>query len=133
MDRRTLLKGLGTAVASAAAATAPALTRGLPDVTVVGAGAFGAWTALCLRERGANVLLLDCYGAGNALQTSGDETRQIRAAYSDQEIYTRWATRAFTRWHERQEEVQAAVDLCQWSALTQRAATAVRGRTAHLQ
>ena len=104
MDRRTLLKGLGTAVASAAAATAPALTRGLPDVTVVGAGAFGAWTALCLRERGANVLLLDCYGAGNALQTSGDETRQIRAAYSDQEIYTRWATRAFTRWHERQEE-----------------------------
>src|SRR5271155_3229900 len=73
MDRRTLLKGLGTAVASAAAATAPAITRGLPDVTVVGAGAFGAWTALCLRERGANVLLLDSYGAGNALQTSGDE------------------------------------------------------------
>jgi len=104
MDRRTLLKGLGTTVASAATAAAPAITRGLPDVTVVGAGAFGAWTALCLRERGANVLLLDSYGAGNALQTSGDETRQIRAAYSDQEIYTRWANRAFTRWHERQEE-----------------------------
>ena len=101
-DRRTLLAGLGTA--AVAASSAPAIGRNLPDITVVGAGAFGAWTALCLRERGANVLLLDSYGAGNARQTSGDETRQIRAAYSDREIYTRWADRAFTRWHERQEE-----------------------------
>ena len=90
MDRRTVLKGIGTAatsvatavaaplavVAAAETAAAPAIARGLPDVTVVGAGAFGAWTALCLRERGAKVLLLDSYGAGNALQTSGDETRQ---------------------------------------------------------
>jgi glycine/D-amino acid oxidase-like deaminating enzyme len=102
MDRRTLLKGIGIAATSAVAA--PALARNLPDVTVVGAGAFGAWTALCLRERGANVLLLDSYGAGNARQTSGDETRQIRAAYADREIYSRWADHAFTRWHERQAE-----------------------------
>jgi len=27
------------------AAAAPAISRSLPDVTVVGAGAFGAWTA----------------------------------------------------------------------------------------
>src|SRR5271154_6527250 len=101
-DRRTLLAGLGTA--AVAATSSPAISRNLPDITVVGAGAFGAWTALCLRERGANVLLLDSYGAGNARQTSGDETRQIRAAYADREIYTRWANRAFTRWHERQEE-----------------------------
>ena len=101
-DRRTLLTALGSA--AVAATSGPAIGRNLPDVTVVGAGAFGAWTALCLRERGASVLLLDSYGAGNARQTSGDETRQIRAAYSDREIYTRWADRAFTRWHERQSE-----------------------------
>ncbi len=101
-DRRTLLAGLGTA--AMAVPGAPAIGRDLPDVTVVGAGAFGAWTALCLRERGARVTLLDSYGAGNARQTSGDETRQIRAAYADREIYTRWADRAFTRWHQRQEE-----------------------------
>jgi glycine/D-amino acid oxidase-like deaminating enzyme len=110
MDRRSLLKGLGVAAASAATVSvapvvaAPAIARNLPDITVVGAGAFGAWTALCLRERGANVTLLDSYGAGNARQTSGDETRQIRAAYADREIYSRWADRAFTRWHERQAE-----------------------------
>lgn len=108
MDRRTLLKGLGTATAITASAApvvaAPAIARNLPDITVVGAGAFGAWTALCLRERGAKVTLLDSYGAGNARQTSGDETRQIRAAYADREIYSRWATRAFARWHERQSE-----------------------------
>jgi sarcosine oxidase len=107
MDRRSLLKGLGGAAASAAsvgAASGPAIGRDLPDIAVVGAGAFGAWTALCLRERGAKVLLLDSYGAGNARQTSGDETRQIRAAYSDREIYSRWADRAFPRWHERQTE-----------------------------
>lgn len=104
MDRRTLLKNIGIASAAAVAPGAPAIARDLPDVTVIGAGAFGAWTALCLRERGANVLLLDSYGAGNARQTSGDETRQIRAAYADREIYSRWADRAFTRWHQRQEE-----------------------------
>lgn len=113
LDRRTLLAGLGTSAALASAGTAeaatkrsraPAVSRNLPDITVVGAGAFGAWTALRLRERGARVLLLDSYGAGNARQTSGDETRQIRSAYSDREIYSRWADRAFARWHQRQQE-----------------------------
>jgi glycine/D-amino acid oxidase-like deaminating enzyme len=113
MDRRDFLVGAGvgaatTLLSSAAQAAespaAPALGRNLPDVVVVGAGAFGAWTALCLRERGAKVTLLDSYGAGNARQASGDETRQIRAAYGDREIYSRWATRAFDLWHRRQEE-----------------------------
>lgn len=114
MDRRDFLVGTGLGAAatmlsssdSRAEAAAPAISRNLPDVAVVGAGAFGAWTALCLRERGARVTLLDSYGAGNARQASGDETRQIRAAYADQEIYTRWASRAFDLWHQRQEEFQ---------------------------
>jgi hypothetical protein len=45
MDRRSLLKGLGGAATSAAvagAASGPAISRDLPDITVVGAGAFGA-------------------------------------------------------------------------------------------
>lgn len=108
VDRRSVLAGLAAALPAARAAAqdrrAPAIGRNLPDVTVVGAGAFGAWTALCLREAGATVTLLDSYGPGNARQTSGDETRQIRAAYGDREIYTRWATRAYTLWTERQAE-----------------------------
>lgn len=106
--RRGVFGGAVLATLAAGAVPArpriPAIGRNLPDVTVIGAGAFGAWTALGLRERGARVTLLDSYGAGNARQTSGDETRQIRAAYGDKEIYSRWANRAFTRWHERQEE-----------------------------
>ncbi len=92
INRRTVLTWIGTAAGSVASgfkmraaaeplakkSPAPAIGRNLPDVTVVGAGAFGAWTALCLRERGAKVTLLDSYGAGNARQASGDETRQIR-------------------------------------------------------
>jgi glycine/D-amino acid oxidase-like deaminating enzyme len=115
INRRTVLAWMAPAAGAVASAfkpqaraaqvtTAPAVNRNLPDITVVGAGAFGAWTALCLRERGAKVTLLDSYGAGNARQASGDETRQIRAAYGDREIYSRWADRAFTLWHQRQDE-----------------------------
>lgn len=108
LPRRSILAGIGAVAGVAATASsvrgAPAIGRNLPDVTVVGAGAFGAWTALSLREEGAKVLLLDSYGPGNARQTSGDETRQIRAAYADREIYTRWATRAYHLWHQRQSE-----------------------------
>ena len=112
MDRREFLVGAGVGAAatmlspadSKAASSAPAIGRNLPDIAIIGAGAFGAWTALSLQERGAKVTLLDSYGAGNARQASGDETRQIRAAYGDREIYSRWATEAFALWQKRQEE-----------------------------
>ncbi len=74
------------------------------DVVVVGAGAFGGWTALYLREMGVNVTMVDAYGAGNARASSGGETRQIRAGYADQEYYTRWVVDAFARWKRRQVE-----------------------------
>lgn len=109
-DRRSLLLG-GTLAGTAAVAGAvsarqrsPAIGRRLPDVIVVGAGAFGGWTALELRERGARVTLVDLYGPGNPRASSGDENRLIRAAYGDREIYTRWASEAFDLWHERQEQ-----------------------------
>ena len=74
------------------------------DVAVIGAGAFGGWTALYLREMGLSVVLIDAYGPGNARSASGGETRQIRAGYGEREIYTRWVMEAFDRWDARQAE-----------------------------
>src|SRR5687767_12040841 len=61
------------------------------DVAVVGAGVFGGWTALCLREMGHSVVLIDQYGPGNSKSSSGGEVRGMRANYGDREYYTRWA------------------------------------------
>ena len=74
-----------------------------PRVVVVGAGAFGGWTALELLRRGAEVTLVDGWGPGNTRASSGGETRVIRATYGNQSIYTRMAIRAMARWrnHDR--------------------------------
>ena len=74
------------------------------EIVVVGAGAFGGWTALYLREMGHAVTLIDQYGPGNSRATSGGESRQIRAGYGEREIYTRWVLQAFDRWHTREAE-----------------------------
>ena len=73
----------------------PAANASTVDVAVIGAGAFGGWTALYLREMGLSVALIDAYGPGNARAASGGETRQIRAGYGEREIYTRWVLEAF--------------------------------------
>ena len=73
-------------------------------VAVVGAGAFGAWTALTLRERGAEVVLIDAYGPGNSRSSSGGDSRNIRAAYAEREIYTRWAITSWRQWQMRERE-----------------------------
>jgi monomeric sarcosine oxidase len=73
-----------------------------PHVVVVGAGAFGGWTALHLLRRGARVTLLDAWGPGNSRASSGGETRVIRATYGPREIYTRMAARALTLWKEHE-------------------------------
>jgi sarcosine oxidase len=70
------------------------------DVLVVGAGVFGAWTALQLARRGQSVLLIDAYGPGNARSSSGGESRIIRMGYGADELYTRWATRSLVQWKE---------------------------------
>lgn len=67
-------------------------------IVVVGAGAFGGWTALELRRRGADVTLLDAWGPGNARASSGGETRVIRATYGSRTIYTKMAIRALELW-----------------------------------
>src|SRR4029077_5810862 len=70
----------------------------LYDVAVVGAGVFGAWTALHLAKRGKSVLLLDAYGPGHSRSSSGDESRIIRMGYGAEEIYTRWSQRSLVQW-----------------------------------
>jgi glycine/D-amino acid oxidase-like deaminating enzyme len=71
-----------------------------PRVLVVGAGAFGGWTALELVRRGARVTLIDAWGPGHARSSSGGETRVIRAGYGGRSIYTRMAARALERWRD---------------------------------
>ena len=66
------------------------------DVAVVGAGVFGAWTALSLVRAGRSVVLLDAHGPANSRASSGGESRVIRAGYGVQEFYTRWALRSLS-------------------------------------
>ena len=51
-----------------------------PRIVVVGAGAFGGWTALELRRRGARVILIDAWGTGHARSSAARRFRQIRFA-----------------------------------------------------
>jgi glycine/D-amino acid oxidase-like deaminating enzyme len=69
-------------------------------VAVIGAGAFGGWTALSLRRRGAAVTLIDAWGPGHTRASSGGETRVIRATYGSRAVYTRMAARALRLWRE---------------------------------
>src|SRR5258706_7671278 len=67
-------------------------------VAVVGAGAFGGWTALHLLERGARVTLLDGWGPGNSRASSGGETRIMRGTYGPDQPYTETAAHALKLW-----------------------------------
>jgi sarcosine oxidase len=69
-----------------------------PPIAVIGAGAFGGWTALHLLERGARVSLLDAWGPGNSRSSSGGETRIMRGAYGPDQPYTKLAARALKLW-----------------------------------
>jgi glycine/D-amino acid oxidase-like deaminating enzyme len=69
-----------------------------PHIAVIGAGAFGGWTALHLLERGARVTLLDAWGAGNSRASSGGETRIMRGTYGPDQPYTELAVRALKLW-----------------------------------
>lgn len=68
-------------------------------VAVVGAGAFGGWTALNLLRSGAKVTLVDAWGPGHSRASSGGESRVIRHAYS-KPIYIEMAKRSLALWHE---------------------------------
>jgi glycine/D-amino acid oxidase-like deaminating enzyme len=71
-------------------------------IAVVGAGAFGGWTALWLRRLGYRVTLIDAWGPGNSRASSGDETRVIRSTYGTNEMYFDLNVRAIELWREHQ-------------------------------
>ena len=78
-----------------------AIITGMPrssDVVVVGAGAFGAWTAWHLRRAGHTVALVDAFGAGHSRASSGGESRIIRMGYGDRTLYSRWALESLPQW-----------------------------------
>jgi len=125
MPRRDFLRlaGLGTgallatgcATGGTLSSAAPAIglepkgprDRDVGHVVVVGAGAWGGWTAYHLRQRGARVTLIDAYGAGNSRSTSGDETRGVRSSYGDRavgDLWTPWARSAIERWKLFEQE-----------------------------
>lgn len=68
-----------------------------PHVVVIGAGAFGGWTALHLLRSGASVTLLDAWGPGNPRSSSGEGPRIIRALYPDP-LHVAWASRSIDQW-----------------------------------
>src|SRR5690349_2547051 len=72
-------------------------------VVVIGAGAFGGWSALYLLRKGFKVTLIDAWGAGNSRSSSGDETRVIRSTYGANEQYFNLNVRALQLWKENQE------------------------------
>ncbi len=76
------------------------MRRSLQKIVVVGAGAFGGWTALHLLRRGAEVTLLDGWGPGNLRASSGGETRVIRGMYGADSIYLDAVVRSFELWKD---------------------------------
>ena len=111
-NRRDFLAAMGsglTIAASRAEEVTAVQPRRSSDIVVIGAGAFGMWTALYLQRLGATVTVVDLYGAGNSRQTSGGETRGVRTSYGDRphgRQWTEWARRAISRWKQWDEEGQ---------------------------
>jgi glycine/D-amino acid oxidase-like deaminating enzyme len=115
LDRREFLRiagsSAGALLAGCTRTVAPLASQASAlasaNIVVVGAGAFGGWTALNLQRMGARVTLVDMYGPGNSRSTSGDETRGVRTSYGDRphgELWMQWAARAITRWKQWDEE-----------------------------
>jgi len=75
---------------------------GRGTIAVIGAGAFGGWTALNLLRHGARVVLFDAWGPGNARASSGGESRILRGSYGSESIFTVMAARALRLWLENQ-------------------------------
>lgn len=67
-------------------------------VAVVGAGAFGGWSALELQRKGVRVTLIDAWGPGHSRSSSGGESRAIRLLYGRDRFYTELTIRSLVLW-----------------------------------
>ena len=103
-SRRTFLKGSVVTAATCMVDSSSLVNSPQTSVIVVGAGAFGGWSALQLLQMGAKVTLLDAWGPGNSRASSGGETRTIRATYGPADIlYTKMVARALQLWAEYEQ------------------------------
>lgn len=73
-------------------------------VNVVGAGAFGGWTALALARAGCRVTLVEAWSPGHSRASSGDETRVLRHAYGERAHYVPLVRRALSLWRDLEQE-----------------------------
>jgi sarcosine oxidase len=96
-------------VAAKSNAPSPTTSTKIWDVAVIGAGAFGAWSAYFLRKAGLRVILLDAYGPANSRASSGGESRIIRTAYGSDDFYSRWALRSLPQWTSLAERCKQTI------------------------
>ncbi|MDP9193716.1 MAG: FAD-dependent oxidoreductase [Acidobacteriota bacterium] len=102
ISRRAFITSVAAFPLAARALVAPSP----PRIAVIGAGAFGGWTALHLRRLGAHVELIDSWGPGNTRSSSGGESRVIRAIYGQDRPYVEMVKRAYELW----EDLDASTD-----------------------
>ncbi|HEY6140368.1 MAG TPA: FAD-dependent oxidoreductase [Thermoanaerobaculia bacterium] len=98
VSRRTFLRCAGALPFAALGAPELFGAASRPRVAVVGAGAFGGWTAFHLRKLGCDVTLVDQWGPGNAKSSSGGTTRVIRSIYGADRVYSEMVKRSFELW-----------------------------------
>ena len=67
-------------------------------IAIVGAGAFGAWTAYYLAKNKHQVTLIDALPPGDNLASSGGQSRIIRSVYGKDELYVKLVKEAFEKW-----------------------------------
>jgi glycine/D-amino acid oxidase-like deaminating enzyme len=106
------IESMGRAAHGTSNITQPAYIKNISQngkVVVVGAGAFGGWTALHLLRKGYQVTLIDQFGPGNNQSSSGGETRLIRAFYGDRKIYFDLTLRALDLWKENQPKMTTKI------------------------
>ena len=88
--------------------TNPGIRKGIgfekgDRIVVIGAGAFGGWSALYLLRSGFKVALIDAWGPAHSRSSSGDETRVIRSTYGANEVYFDLNVRALELWKEHEQ------------------------------
>ena len=112
MDRRHFMKSsIVAALANPIQAMAKSKTMKIKKghIAVIGAGAFGGWTAHHLLKKGYDVTLLDVFGPGNSRASSGGDSRVIRGIYGEDKIYVDLVARSFKLWKRYQKQWQQSL------------------------
>jgi len=73
-------------------------------ILIVGAGINGVTTAIALKQRGHNVILIDPGPLPHSLAASTDISKAVRSTYGADEDYTALAERAIPLWKQWNEE-----------------------------